>query len=388
MTRDLRLVALSLLIWGMGEGMFIYFQPVYLRELGADPVQIGGILGLAAFGMLVSHIPAGALADHVGRKSLMVVSWILGLVASGMMALARQLPLFVAGLVLYSITVFVMSPMSSYITQARGAWSPARALTTVTAGFSAGMILGPVIGGQLGEQFGLRSVYAVSTGIFVVSTLLILLIRPQPIEPAHDGHRYRALLGNRRLGGFLVLVFLVNFAMYLPWPLTPNFLQEVHAVSVGQIGLLGAFTGLGVVLFNLTLGHLPAKRGLLIGQALVAGAVLALWRGQGFGWFAAGYFLFAGYRTARSLIAATIHALVSPAELGLAFGANETVAAAGLMAAAPVAGLLFARQASLPFPVGVGLILFGLLLSAAFAPQTHAEFVLEPPGERGAVGGI
>ena len=96
--------------------------------------------------------------------------------------------------------------------------------------------------------------------------------------------------------------------MYLPWPLTPNFLQQVHAVSVSQIGLLGAFTGLGVVLFNLALGHLPAKRGLLIGQALVAGAALALWRGQGFGWYAAGYFLFAGYRTAWSLIGATITA--------------------------------------------------------------------------------
>jgi len=388
MTRDLRLIALSLVIWGFGEGMFIYFQPVYLRQLGADPVQIGGILGLAALGMLISHIPAGALADHVGRKSLIVASWVLGMVASGMMALARGLPLFVAGLVLYSFTVFVLSPMSSYITQARGDWSPARSLTTVTAGFSAGAILGPVIGGQMGEQFGLRSVYAVATGIFVVSTLLLVLIRPQPIDPAHDGHRYRALFGNRRLGGFLVLVFIVNFAMYLPWPLTPNYLQEVHAVSLGQIGLLGAFTGLGVVVFNLGLGHLPAKRGLLIGQALVAGAALALWRGQGFGWYAAGYFLFAGYRTARSLITATIHGLVSPAELGLAFGANETVAAASLMAAAPVAGLLFARQAALPFPVGVGLILFGLLVSAAFAPKTQVEIEPEPPSERGVVGGI
>ena len=67
--RDLRLIALSLLIWGFGEGMFIYFQPVYLHELGADPVQIGGILGLAALGMLVSHIPAGALADPSGAKA-------------------------------------------------------------------------------------------------------------------------------------------------------------------------------------------------------------------------------------------------------------------------------------------------------------------------------
>jgi predicted MFS family arabinose efflux permease len=387
MTRDLRLVALSLLIWGFGEGMFIYFQPLYIGELGANPAEIGGILGLAAFGMMVSHVPAGALADYFGRKTVMVASWALGAIAAGMMALARGLPLFVVGLVLYSFTAFVMSPMSSYITQARGAWSPARALTTVTAGFSAGSILGPVFGGQWAEEFGLRSVYIMATGIFVISTVLILLICPQPIEPAHDGHRYGALLGNRPLGGFLVLVFLVNFGMYLAWPLTPNYLQQVHAVSVSQIGLLAAFTGLGVVVFNLALGRLQAKRGLLIGQALVAGAALALWQGKGLGLFAVGYFLFAGFRTSRSLITAAIHGLVNPAELGLAFGANEAVASASMMAAAPVAGLLFARSPELPYPVGIGLIALGLLLCAAFAPSTQVEIEPEPPSERGAVGG-
>ncbi len=388
MTRDLRLVALSLVIWGFGEGMFIYFQPLYLGELGASPAEIGGILGLAALGMLLSHLPAGALADHFGRKTVMTASWTLGAIATGMMALARGLPMFVAGLVVYSFTVFVYSPMSSYITQARGAWSPARALTTVTAGFSAGSILGPVFGGQWAEQFGLRSVYALATGIFVVSTLLVLLIRPQPVEPASGGHRYRAMFSNRRLGGFLVLVFLINFAAYLAWPLTPNYLQAVHAVSVSQIGLLGAFTGLGVVVFNLALGRLPAKRGLLIGQALVAGAALALWQGRGLGLFAAGYFLFAGYRTSRSLITAAIHGLVSPAELGLAFGANETVAAAGLMVAAPIAGQLFARSPALPYPVGIGLIALAVLLSAAFAPSAQVEIEPEPPSERGIVGGM
>jgi hypothetical protein len=36
MTRDLILVALSRFPWGLGEGMF-FFQPIYLRQLGADP---------------------------------------------------------------------------------------------------------------------------------------------------------------------------------------------------------------------------------------------------------------------------------------------------------------------------------------------------------------
>jgi MFS family permease len=388
MTRDLRLVSLSLLIWGFGEGMFIYFQPLYLGELGAVPAQIGGILGLAAFGMLLSHLPAGALADHFGRKSVMTASWAVGAVAAGMMAVARGLPLFTAGLVLYSFTTFVMSPMSSYVTQARGEWTPARALTTVTAGFSAGSILGPVFGGQWAEAFGLRSVYAVATGVFLVSTTLILMIHPQPVEVAKEGGRYQALLGNRRLGGFLLLVFLINFATYIAWPLTPNYLQGVHSVSVSQIGLLGSFTGLGVVVFNLALGRQQARRGLLIGEALVAGAALALWLGRGLGLFAIGYFLFAGYRTSRSLITAAIHGLVAPAELGLAFGANETVAAASLMVAAPVAGLLFAQSPALPYPVGIGLIALATLLSAVFAPSAQVEIEPEPPSERGIVGGI
>lgn len=41
MSRDLLLVAFSLFIWGIGEGMFTYFQPIYLQQWGADPLQLG-----------------------------------------------------------------------------------------------------------------------------------------------------------------------------------------------------------------------------------------------------------------------------------------------------------------------------------------------------------
>ena len=40
MSADLILVAFSLFTWGIGEGMFFYFQPIYLQELGADPERI------------------------------------------------------------------------------------------------------------------------------------------------------------------------------------------------------------------------------------------------------------------------------------------------------------------------------------------------------------
>jgi hypothetical protein len=34
MSRDLILVALALMTWGVGEGMFLFFEPLYLQEMG------------------------------------------------------------------------------------------------------------------------------------------------------------------------------------------------------------------------------------------------------------------------------------------------------------------------------------------------------------------
>ncbi len=45
MNRNLLLVALSLFTWGVGEGLFIYFQPIYLQQWGADPLMIGAVFG-------------------------------------------------------------------------------------------------------------------------------------------------------------------------------------------------------------------------------------------------------------------------------------------------------------------------------------------------------
>jgi MFS family permease len=371
MTRDLRLVALSLMVWGIGEGMFFYFQPLYIQQLGADPLQIGAILGAAGLAMAVAHVPAGALADHFGRKGVMVVSWVSGMLAAWMMFLARSLPVFVIALLLYYLTAFVASPMSSYITAARGRWSVTRALTTVSAVFNAGGVLGPLIGGQLAERFGLHAVYGVAAALFVVSTAMVLSIRPQAPEPSPADSRYRALLTRGGYLGFLVLAFAVTFGMYLCWPLTPNYLQEVRAVTVGQIGVFGAFYALGVVVLNLTLGRLAPRRAFLIVQALMGMSAVLLWRGAAVPWFAVGYFLAGGLRTAHTLVTAQVQILVHRAEMGLAYGLAESVQGAALMASPPLAGYLYQLQPSFPYPVALGIIGAMLLLSAWLAPRAE-----------------
>ena len=173
MSRDLILVALSLMTWGLGEGMFLYFEPLYMQQLGASPVMIGGILGGVGIAMTLSYLPAGYISDRLGRRPLLRLAWLLGVSATWIMALSRSLPVFVLGIILYGATAFVVVPLNSYITAARGKWSVGRALTIISASFSLGAILGPLIGGWIGEQVGLQRTFLVAAIIFIFSPYLM-----------------------------------------------------------------------------------------------------------------------------------------------------------------------------------------------------------------------
>jgi DHA1 family multidrug resistance protein-like MFS transporter len=369
MTRDLRIISFALMLWGIGEGLFIYFHPLYLSQLGADPIQIGGILGLSGIALAITHLPAGALSDTFDRKTILVAAWAAGMLSCFIMFLASSLPIFIAGWVLYSFSGFVLAPMSSYVTSARGTWSVARALTTTNAFYSLGTIAGPLLGGQLAGLLGLRAIYGIATAIFFFSTILVMMLHSQPIDAPIDGPRYRNLLTNKSLGLFLLLSFLSLFAMYFSWPLLPIFLQKERNVSLDLIGLFGSFNAIGMALMGFSLGRLNPRAGLAIVQVLVGASVLLAWKGLGTIWFAMAYLLAAGFRTARSLISAQVENLVRRTEIGLAYGLAETVGAIVYMIASPIAGVFYRLRPDLPFIISLGMILLALILFLRLSPR-------------------
>jgi MFS family permease len=199
MNRDLIIVAISLATWGIGEGLFFFFQPLYLEELGANPVQIGDILSIVSIAMAVAHLPAGFLADRLGRRPMMIAAWLVGTFSTCIMALAG-LPLFVVGSAAYGLTSFVVGPMYSYVTAARGRWSVSRALTTISATYNVGAVLGPLLGGWLSSQAGLRTNFFVAAGFFVLSSILILFIPSRLAARARCTNRTGFTINTRYVG--------------------------------------------------------------------------------------------------------------------------------------------------------------------------------------------
>jgi predicted MFS family arabinose efflux permease len=354
----------------MGESMFSYFQSIYLSQLGANPVQIGSILGGMGLMMIISHIPAGHLADRVGRRPLLIAGWLIGVCASAIMAISTSLPGFVIGLLMYGSTAFIMSPLNSYVTAARGNWTISRALSLVSATFAFGSVLGPITGGWVGDHYGLRPIFAISTGIFIISTIFMWLIRPQQRDHHDPNEPPSHLLRNSRYLRFIMLVFVVTLALYLPQPLTPNFLQQERGLSLAQIGILGTVAVLGNAVITSAIGAwLPARAGMILGQLFSGLFSLVIWRATSLPYFALAYFVLGGFRAARPMMAAQARELVHQSQMGLAFGMNETVGATALTLAPFIAGLLYDRAPDLMYPVSLYAISASIILSVWLAPR-------------------
>ena len=170
MSRDLKILSASMLTWGLGEGMFFIFLPLYIQEFGAEPTLIGTILGINGLSMAISQIPSGYLADRIGRRPMMWFSWMTGVIATWVMALAPSLSVFVVGLVLYGVTSSVMAPLNTYAQGARGEWSVGKAVSFVSASYNVGGIAGPIIGGFIGDFYSMRMVYFGAGVLFIIST--------------------------------------------------------------------------------------------------------------------------------------------------------------------------------------------------------------------------
>ena len=374
MNRNLLLIASALLLWGFGEGMFFNFVPIYLgRQFQLSEYEIGLVLGAFGFSMAITHIPAGRLADRVGRRPLLLTAWLFGLVSTLLMGLAQALPLYLAGLFGYGLTAFVSSPLSSYVTAARGNQPVGTVLSLTTATFAMGMVLGPVIGGWVGDHYGMRMSFLIAAGVFMLSNICIWFIERQPLDQHDPEAPPPRLRSNRRLMGFMGVLGFAIFSMYLSQPLTPNFLEGVRGLSLSQSGIIFTAGALGNSLMAIALSRIDPRRGFLFAQALVALFALLIWKGANLPVFALGYFLLGGFRAGRPMAMAQARELVHDSQMGVTYGIMETIGSIIFILTPPLAGLLFERDPMLVYPLAIGLIVVSIVVSYLFTLQQRPE---------------
>jgi MFS family permease len=375
LNRSLLFVALALLLWGFGEGMFFNFVPIYLdQQFLLNKYEIGLVLGAFGFSMAITHIPAGRLSDRIGRRPLLIIAWVLGLVSTLIMGLAFALPLFLIGLFGYGLTAFVSAPLSSYVTAARGAWPVGTVLSLTTATFGMGMVLGPITGGWIGDHYGMRMSFIVAAAVFVLSNGFIFFIERQPIDYHDPAAPPPNLMSNQHFVILMGVLAFAIFSMYLAQPLTPNFLTSVRGLSLSQTGIIFTAGALGNSLMAILFSRVHPRRGFLVAQALVILFAFFIWRGASLPVFMLGYFLLGGFRAGRPMVMAQARELVHDSQMGVTYGIMETIGAVIFVLTPPIAGILFERDPKIVYPLSIGLIAVSILVSYLFSPRkvSHA----------------
>ena len=375
MNRSLLFVALALLLWGFGEGMFFNFVPIYLdQQFLLNKYEIGLVLGAFGFSMAITHIPAGRLADRFGRRPLLIIAWVLGLVSTLIMGLAFALPLFLIGLFGYGLTAFVAAPLSSYVTAARGEWPVGTVLSLTTATFGMGMVLGPITGGWIGDHYGMRMSFFVAAVTFLLSNVFIVFIQRQAIDHHDPEAPPPNLMSNQRFVILMGVLAFAIFSMYLAQPLTPNFLTSVRGLSLSETGIIFTAGALGNSLMAILFSRVHPQRGFLVAQALVIFFAFLIWKGASLPIFMLGYFLLGGFRAGRPMVMAQARELVHDSQMGVTYGIMETISAVIFVLTPPLAGILFERDPKIVYPLSIGLIAISILVSYLFSPRkvSHA----------------
>lgn len=264
-SRDYRTLFIAGTVFSLGSMFGFVAVPYQLYALTSSNLAVGAMGAVQLIPLVVFGLYGGALADHVDRRRLLIVTGAAQAALSGVL-LVNALLATPQVWVLY-VVGGLMSAASSLQRPSREALIPrvvrhdelpaAVALSSIGGQFA--MLVGPAVGGLLLARWGPPLPYGVEAFGFVLATLL--LCRLQHYPPLGEGTRpsWAAIAdgvsyATRRkdlLGTYVV--DLVGMFMAMPIVLFPALATDVLREPT-MLGLLYSAEGVGAVLASLTSG--------------------------------------------------------------------------------------------------------------------------------------
>jgi MFS family permease len=273
--RDLKLIFVSNLIGALGDGLYAYILPIYIRSLHATSADVGTLFSIFMVSTALTIIPGGFLADRFDRKKVMILGWILWVPVPLIFLTATHWTQLFPAMGLYGF--FISGPVTSaYIVTLARKDRVTLTYTMMSAAWWLGYIFSPGLGGYLYAFVGKQLVFILAFIFYAAATSVLFFIRSQRVEKPLDfqadptysdsSHVKRIVL----LSLFFAVVF---FFLNLIRPLVVQFFQDVYHVESFYIGVLGSIGFLGSAFFSIGLGKagdkwgkmFPVAIGLLIG---------------------------------------------------------------------------------------------------------------------------
>lgn len=366
-------------------GLLIPTLPLYVRDLGGSPVDVGLVVGVFSFGVLVVRPVVGRLLDTRGRRMMLILGAALAAVMAPLYLWLTAVALLVAVRIIHGVGLSAFT--GGWVTLVTDLSPPERRtefMGYLSAATTLAFAVGAPVGIEIANRFGYPALFWTVAATAVASAALAAALRePERVSELSQPGHYRAAIARRQVVVPTATLLLATMTVGAVFAFLPILLEQrrpgdfslffvVHAITSVVVRVVMARVARtvgdrpmvwgGLVLHGLGIASLP----LIQGRASMLGAAVLFGIGFAILWPAL-YGLVANdvSERARGMV---LSFLLAAFDLGMGLGglvSGPIVARAGIPA-------LMNGMAVVPF-VAVALFLVGLGWRAeAPAPQQAA----------------
>jgi multidrug resistance protein len=188
----------------LGIGLVGPILPLYAQSFGVNAALAGGLITAFGLARILANVPAGRLAERIGRRPLLIGGPLLTAVAALLTGLAGEFDQllvfrFVQGLGSAAQTTAAMIVMADIST----AENRGRSMSNYQGSLLLGASVGPLVGGVVAQYFGYRMPFFVYAALAALAGLWALLAVPETrgFAPARARRAGRAEAHGSATGG-------------------------------------------------------------------------------------------------------------------------------------------------------------------------------------------
>jgi DHA1 family multidrug resistance protein-like MFS transporter len=229
----------------LGFSIIAPVLPQYALSFSISVGLIGWAVSSFALARMAVDIPAGLLADRIGKKRIMAAGLIFITLSSILSGMAGNYLLFILGRVIQGIgSALYITAATTWVAQISAGEYRGRFMSLYSGIIFAATSFGPVIGGYSAVHFGLNAPFFVYGGFSVLGLLATVPLKETADyeQKARSTVRIKDVPGVFMNGAFLLVNFSVLALFFLRSgvrsTLIPLFASLNLGMSEDQIGIL------------------------------------------------------------------------------------------------------------------------------------------------------
>jgi len=284
--RNFRLFWFGQLISLSGTWMQSIAQSWLVLDLTKSAFMLGLVSTMSMLPVLLFALPAGAIADRVNKRNLLIVTQVVMMVLAFVLATltafhaVRVWHIIVLASLLGLANAFDMPCRQAFVIEMVGRDDLLNAVALNSTMFNAARIVGPAVAAILIGTVGTAACFYVNGASFiaVIVGLAMMRIRFEPPPPKEESIFHDMLEGLSYIRHHTVILTIIAivavFSVFgMPYAmLMPVFAREVLHTGARGYGLLMTATGVGAVIGALTLAtfsHVKQRGRLIVASSIV-----------------------------------------------------------------------------------------------------------------------